>query len=208
MLATAISAAVAAKAASLSQWWVAAALGVVAVTSMAVALPPVVRTLVRLSNRSRRHLEFARSWPRFQREAEERGWLYGSSHSHSLPNLLSALRNVPSAGEGRDRLNVLQADVATTSMLGDVFYSVLVMAGRPWPGEAHARPVIKAFEALLNAPNATGRCRMLEALENSSEDARLAKRWLDRYRASLEQYGRFARDQNKLIDEAVYRENF
>lgn len=207
LLVAAIGIAVAAKTASLSKWWIASALVVVVVVILAVTLPPALETARRLDRSARRRREMNASWGRFQREVQERLWLFDARHSHSLYSLLKGFRYTP-ALEEQQHLAILQSHGSPIVVWAGFLTTVAALASTPRPGEGTARAVVAMFEGLLAAPLDSGLVRILEVIKMHDDDMKAIRAWLDRYRSSLETYARFARDQNSLIGEKLFREHF
>jgi hypothetical protein len=197
--------AVAAKAASLSLWWIAAPVIAGGIVLLAIGGSGALRTLKRVWDGIRRRRALRRSWWAFCREVEERTWLYDPSHTHSLPFLVKNFtRSV--AMDQKEKFAMLQADGAGGEALSELYSWIRSSTAKSWPGAHVARVNVQVFESLFVWPLVSAVVRRLNVIQMQPEDRPLVQAWLERYLSSVDSYGRFARDQNQLIGERVYRD--
>ncbi len=202
LLVTAIAASAGVLAAKQSRLWIAAIAAIVGSVLLQWLLPPLVGAWRFRQAQAKIHRAMRRSWLHFRREVEERDWLY-AAHVHSYSSMVSSIRHTPALDE-RERLAVLQSDIASTAVLRRLWLSITPLANGPWPGEEVAASVICSFETLMRFPMMTGRISLIRAFRPYPGEEKAFVDWLERYRVSMESYERFARDQNALIGSPVY----
>ena len=199
---------VTAKSSGLSPIWVTVLLSLAVLLILGLAVPALfgaAREWWFTWSRSRR---LHACWKPFRHEVDERRWLFAHMHAHSLTSLLGALRTAPADEETRVRLRVLQFAIASCASLDGIRQSLDQLVEAPWSGDSSARAAIGMFESLIAFPDSAGWMRELNALSASTTDGPLVEEWLERYRSSLGQYGRWARDRNRELGVKVFREHF
>lgn len=199
---------VAVKAARLSPFWVTLLLALAVLMVLGLAVPLLAR--VGRAWWTRRVLAWALrdSWKSFRHEVDERRWLFTHQHTHSLVTLLGALHSNPQDMGGQVRLHALRTAVSACAALDRMRVRLDLLVDDHWRGESPARATIGLFEELLSFPDSVGWVRELSALEQEERDGRLVGEWLTRYRETVSEYGRWARDQNRQLGEKVFREYF
>jgi hypothetical protein len=148
-----------------------------------------------------------RLWTAFRHEVDERRWLYSRSDARSLSVLLGSLRATGADEEGQRRLVLLQFAISHCAALDEIRTHLDRLVDSPWPGQLRAESVVQLFESLIMVPVAAGWLRELGAVDRTSGDWDRVNDWVTRYRNSLEDYGRWARDSNRSLGRRVFREN-
>jgi hypothetical protein len=106
------------------------------------------------------------------------------------------------------RLHALKSSIATCAALNRMCLNLDELVDASWPGVSRARALVGLFEGLVSLPDHVGWMRELSALSTRDTDGKVIEEWLVRYRESVEQYGRWARDRNRVLGQRVFREYF